>query len=348
MKRAVFGNHLARSAVYTLLAVCALVTGCYRDTRLSVDKNGKTVVERYGQLQVKGTQLLNANGKPVQLRGVSSFALQYGAKYANEIVIGWLRDDWNIQVWRAALELLDGGYISRPALKKAVDDSVDAAIKLGIYVIIDWHVHQDGNPQRFEDNAAEFFDEMSKKYGEYPNVIYEICNEPNGEDVTWDEVVKPYAERIISVIRANDPDNIIVVGTPRWSQMVDAASENPIADYSNIMYTLHFYAGTHGESLREQARVAIKNGLPLFVTECGTSKASGGEGVFEPEFLEWASFMQKNNISWVNWSLTNKGEDSGILILNADREGKGHWTENQLSQSGKFIRSILRNEIKIK
>jgi endoglucanase len=333
---------------FFLFFLVSLLFSCAeKDTHLSVDKKGRTVVERYGRLQVKGTNLCTEKGRPVQLRGMSSFALQYGAKYANEDVIGWLRDDWNIQIWRTALELLDGGYISRPALKKAVTDSVDAAIKLGIYVIIDWHVHQDADPRRFEDKAAEFFEEMAQKYGEYPNVIYEICNEPNGDTVTWDEVIKPYAEHIISIIRKYDPDNIIVVGTPRWSQMVDVASENPITGYSNIMYTLHFYAGSH-KDLLPLAETALKNGLPIFVTECGTSQATGGGGVFEAEFMEWASFLQKNNISWVNWSVTNKGEDSGILILNADREGKGRWAENQLSQSGKFIRGILRNETKIK
>jgi endoglucanase len=185
---------------------------------------------------------------------------------------------------------------------------------------------------------------MAQKYGQYPNVIYEICNEPNGNTATWKESVKPYAETIIPIIRQYDPDNIIIVGTPTWSQDVDIASRDPITGYDNIMYTLHFYAGTHGESLREKARTAIKNRLPLFVTECGTSQASGGNGVYEPEFIEWITFLQKNNISWLNWSVTNKGEDSGILILNADRQGKGHWTDKELSQSGKFIRKILRNE----
>ncbi len=343
-------KNVTRTGIFCLcFAACWLSVSCKpQDTRLSVDKKGVTVVERYGHLQVKGTQLCTEDGQSVQLRGMSSFALQYGAKYANENVIGWLRDDWNMQVWRAALELADSGYISRPVpLKKAVMDSVDACIKLGLYVIIDWHVHHEGNPRYYEEQSAEFFDEMSKKYGEYPNVIYEICNEPNGNDVTWDEDVKPYAEHIISVIRKNDPDNIIVVGTPFWSQHVHIASKNPIMGYDNIMYALHFYAGTHGASLRAQGDMAMKNGLALFVTECGTSESTGGGNFYEKEFLEWAAWMQDNNISWVNWSVTNKGEVSGILVMNADREGKGQWTDKELSQSGKFIRSIMRNDLKI-
>jgi endoglucanase len=189
---------------------------------------------------------------------------------------------------------------------------------------------------------------MAQKYGEYPNVIYEICNEPNGLDTTWKEAIKPYAEEVIPVIRQYDPDNIIVVGTPNWSQRVNEAADDPITGYDNIMYALHFYAGTHGQWLQDAAADAIASGLPLFVTECGTSEASGGGGVYETEFLTWLSFLQKNNISWVNWSLTNNGEESGILVMNADRDGKGLWTENDLSQSGRFIRKIFRNETRIR
>jgi len=291
--------------------------------------------------------MVTAGGKPLQLRGISSYGLQYAAKYANEEVLRWLRDDWNMQVWRAAMYLSEGGYITQPSQKQKVVDSVEAAINLGIYVIIDWHVHLDNDPRMYQRYALDFFDDMAQRYGSYPNVLYEICNEPNGREVTWDEAVKPYAEAVIAVIRKHDPDNIIIVGTPTWSQDVDLAAMNPIQG-ENIMYTLHFYAGTHGQELRDKAKTAIDKGLALFVTECGTTQASGGGGVYEEKFLEWLSFLKKHHISWVNWSLTNKGEDSGLLVMNTDREGKGHWTDDQLSQSGKFIRKILRNETKVK
>jgi endoglucanase len=318
------------------------------DRLLSVDKEGRTVVERFGQLRVEGAHLVDQNGRIVQLRGMSSYALQYAGRYANEDVLRWLRDDWNIQIWRAAMYLREGGYASDRGVKRYVVSSVEAAINLGIYVIIDWHVHSDQNPLTYKDLAIEFFDEMAQKYGSYPNVIYEICNEPNGTGVTWPRAVKPYAEEIIPVIRKHDPDNIIIVGTPNWSQYVDIVSYDPLTGYDNIMYTLHFYAGSHGQDLKTRVTTAFDRGLPIFVTECGTSQASGGGGVFEEEFLGWISFLNQYQISWVNWSLTNKGEDSGILRINADREAKGGWIDAELSQSGRFIRKILRNEIKVK
>jgi len=334
--------------VFLLISILIISVSCKIDDRLlSVDKDGRTVVERFGNLRVEGTQLLAEDGRPVQLRGMSSHGLQWAGKYANEDVLRWLRDDWNIQVWRSALYLTEGGYITQRNLRFIVQDSVEAAIKLGLYVIIDWHVHLDRDPRVYQAHAIEFFREMSQRYGAYPNVIYEICNEPNGADVTWRGAIKPYAEAVIPVIRENAPNSIIIVGTPTWSQDVDKAALDPL-DFPNIMYSLHFYAGSHGKELKDKVTTAVNLGLPIFVTECGTTQNTGGGGVFEKEFLNWLSFLKKHGISWVNWSVTNKGEDSGILIFNADRDGRGGWTDRELTPSGRFVRRIIRNEIKVK
>jgi endoglucanase len=338
--------------VFSVLSVClafALFASCGgdKDTRLAVDNNGKTVVERYGQLQVLGTNLCDQAGNPVQLRGMSSHGLQWHGKYANLPVLAWLRDDWNMQVWRSALYLSEGGYITQRSLKAKVLESVDAATDLGLYIIIDWHVLRDQNPQMYKEEAIAFFGEMAQKYGSRPNVIYEICNEPNGADVTWDGAVKPYAEEVIAEIRKYDSDNVIIVGTPTWSQDVDIAAANPIRNQKNIMYSLHFYAGSHGDELRKKTEIALSKGLPIFATEWGTTLNTGDQ-FFPDKTITWLKFMKKHNISWVNWSVNNKGEDSGILVFNADREGKGQWKESDLSKSGVFVRKVLRNETKIR
>jgi len=332
--------------VIALLTLAVILNSCAnkpKDSRLAVDKDGKTVVERYGHLRVIGTNLCNEAGDPIQLRGMSSNGLQWAGKYANKGVIKWLRDDWNSQVWRAALYLTQGGYIGGRQLKQKMIDSIEASVENGIYVIIDWHVMNDRNPNAYITEAIEFFSEMAQRYGEYPNVIYELCNEPNGDEVTWDGEIKPYAEEVIAAIRKIDPDNVIIVGTPTWSQDVDKAANNPITGQANIMYTLHFYAGTHGKPLMEKAEYAISKGLPIFVTEWGTTLATGDQ--FRPEMtIPWIEFMDRNKISWANWSVTNDGKDSSILTYNADRDGKGEWKEDQISPSGRLVRGLLRNE----
>jgi endoglucanase len=340
---------LARALVlsFALLAAFA-ASSCAKDpdTRLAME-DGKTVVERYGQLKVIGPNLCDQSGKPVQLRGMSSHALHWHGKYANKEVLKWLRDDWNCQLWRAAMYLTEGGYITGPAVKQKVVDSIEAAVENGMYVLVDWHVHRDRDPNVYKAQALEFFRDIAQRYGQYPNVLYEICNEPNGAEVTWSDHIKPYALEVIAEIRKYDPDGIIIVGTPNYSQELDKAAADPIEGYDNIMYTLHFYAGSHGQELMAKAKTAYDAGLAVFATEWGTTLNTGDQ--FHPDkVMPWLSFLKKHNISWANWSVNNKGEDSGILVYNADRTGKGGWKDEDLSPSGKFLRKILRNELKVK
>lgn len=334
------------SIVLLLLAVSC--TSSKKDLMVSVNSKGETVVERFGQLSVDGINLVNEDGQKVQLRGMSSHGIQWYGKYINKDVMQWVRDDWNAQIFRLALYLREGGYMIQPSQKSVVLRGVDAAIELGMYVIIDWHVHLDRDPMLYKDDSVAFFSEMAELYGEYPNVIYEICNEPNGDDVTWEENIRPYAMEVIQAIREKDPDNIIIVGTPHWSQYPDEALSNPITEYENIMYTFHFYAGTHGDELREKVVRAQDGGLPIFVTEWGTSEASGDGGPYTEEAKVWLKFLEDRGISWVNWSITNKGETSGILKMNRDRQAEGGWAESDLNPSGVFMRKVLRNEEKLK
>lgn len=82
-----------------------------------------------------------------------------------------------------------------------------------MYVIIDWHILSDGDPNCYKDEAKAFFSEMAEKYKDRVNVLYEICNEPNGVD--W-QTVKEYAEEIIPVIRGKDEDAVVLVGNHDW------------------------------------------------------------------------------------------------------------------------------------
>lgn len=339
--------------LYKALALCALLAaiaalsltscGAGGDTHLAIE-DGKTVAERYGWLKVVGTDLCDEAGNKRQLRGMSSHGLQWHGKYSNEDVLRTLRDDWNAQLWRCAMYVTNGGYSQGKGIKFKVIDGVEAAIKLGMYVIIDWHVLGDKDPLIFQSLAAEFFDEMSAKYADIPNVIYEICNEPNGDDVTWEGNIKPYAEAIIPIIRKNSPKSIIIVGTPRWSSDLSSAAASPLTGFDNIMYARHFYAGSTQESGRDNVTAALKAGLPVFVTEWGTTLDSGDGGVFEKETLDWMKFLERNNISWANWSVSNKGEDSGILKYNKDPSAAGNWSDDDLSPSGLLLRSILRGK----
>ncbi|RKP53167.1 hypothetical protein D7Z26_15685 [Cohnella endophytica] len=294
------------------------------------------VVPAYGQIKVVGNQLVSQAGTPIQLKGMSSHGLQYYGNYVNKNSIQWLRDDWDASLFRVAMYTAENGYISNPSLKDKVKEAVQAAIDLGIYVIIDWHILSDGDPNTYKTQAKAFFQEMATLYGSYPNVIYEICNEPNG--VSWSGQIKPYAQEIIPAIRAIDPDNIIIVGTGNWSQDVDQAADSPLS-YSNVMYSVHFYAGTHGQSLRDKVTYARNKGIAIFATEWGTSSASGDGGPYPTQSTEWLNFLDSNKISWANWSLSTKAESSAALLPSASVNGG--WTSAQLTTSGQYVRSKM-------
>ncbi len=303
---------------------------------------GQSSVTGVSWLSVRNGKLMNQNGEAVTLRGVSSHGLQWYGHYANESTIKWLRDDWKINVFRAAMYTDPGanGYISNRGLADKVREVVDASVRLGVYVIIDWHILGDGNPNQFRREAVEFFADMAKRYKDTPHVIFEICNEPNG-DVQWARDIKPYSEDVVQAIRREGAKNIIIVGSPTWSQDVDQVAETPMSG-ENLMYALHFYPGTHKQGLRDKALVAIDKGLPLIVTEWGVSDASGNGGVFLAESDIWLQFLKRHQISWVAWSLADKNESSALLAPGTNQNG--NWGDSSLSEAGRYIRSAIREQ----
>ncbi|WP_326979663.1 glycoside hydrolase family 5 protein, partial [Cellvibrio mixtus] len=288
-------------------------------------------------LAVQGNKV-TTNGQPANLAGVSLFWSNTGwggEKYYNAQVVSWLKSDWKANVVRVAMGTeSDGGYLTDSTNKTRATAVIDAAIANNMYVIIDWHTH---TAEANKAAAITFFKEMATKYGHYNNIIYEVYNEPL--QVSWSNVIKPYAVDVIKEIRAIDPDNLIIVGTPSWSQDVDVASQDKITGYSNIAYTLHFYAGTHKQWLRDKAQTAMNNGIALFVTEWGSVNADGDGGVDTAETTTWLNFLKTNGISHANWALNDKVEGASALVAGAS--ANGGWTSAQLTTSGTLVRNAI-------
>lgn len=297
-----------------------------------------------GPLHVEGTQLKDSKGNNVQLRGISTHGLSWFPQYVNQELFHELHKEWNANVMRLAMYTAEnGGYCEdgdKEKLKKLVKDGVQYATNADMYVIIDWHILRDENPHRNKDEAKKFFEEMSKEYANADNVIYEICNEPNG-GTSWADV-KSYAEEMIPIIRANDKDALIIVGTPTWCQDVDKAAADPITKYDNIMYSLHFYATTHTEWLRDRMNQAIDAGLPIFVSEFGTCDASGNGAFDEYQSNEWIKALDAKGVSYVTWNLSNKNETSSIFKDGCSKTSG--FTQDDLSQNGKWIYALLTGD----
>lgn len=297
-------------------------------------------------LKVSGTQLTDSEGNPVILRGISTHGLSWFPEYVNAESFSQLHEQWGINCIRLAMYTADyNGYCTgdssnKQRLKSLIDEGVGYASQNNMYVIIDWHILSDNNPNTYLSEAKEFFAEMSAKYAGYDNVLYEICNEPNG-GTSWSQI-KAYAQEVIPVIRENDSDAVIIVGTPNWSQYVGDAADNPITGYDNIMYALHFYAATHTDSLRNAMVSAIKKGLPIFVSEYGICDASGNGGIDEYQANEWIRVMNEYGVSHIAWNLSNKSETSAIIKSSCSKTSG--WDYEELSDSGKWLYNMLNSD----
>lgn len=300
----------------------------------STSASAETPVERHGQLRIDGTRLLDRHGAPVTLRGMSLFWSQWIPRYYNEATLRRLRDEWGITVIRAALAVEHGGYLENPEAEAAkIERVIEAASTLGLYVIVDWHAHQP-----HPEDAADYFGKLAARYGDRPNIIYETYNEPLPEH-GWAAVLKPYHERVVAAIRAHDPDNIVVLGTRSWSQDVDEAAADPVAG-TNLAYTLHFYAASHKQPYRDKAQRALDRGIALFVTEYGTTQASGDESIDAAEAQIWWDWMEARGISYANWSIADKDEKSAIFKPGTATDGR--WRDSDVTESGRLVRAQLR------
>lgn len=296
-----------------------------------------TLIDIHGLLEVNGNKIVNKNNEPVSLAGNSFFWSNDGwggEKYYTSEVVSWLKEDWNTTIVRASMGVEDpGGYLDNKAANKdRVKIIVDAAIQEGIYVIVDWHSH---HAEDYVDEAIIFFEEIASLYGDNDNVIYEIYNEPL--DISWSETIKPYAISVISAIRAIDPDNLIVVGTPEWSQRIDLAASDPIIGFPNIAYTLHFYTVYHHQWLRDRASAALDDGIAIFVSEWG----SVGYSIVDTEANDWMTWCFTNKIIHCNWAVNDKEEEWSILVPGASTNG--NWNENDLTEAGKLAKNIILN-----
>lgn len=299
------------------------------------------------RLHVEGTKLMNESGEVVQMKGMSFGWNCLWPRFYNAGAVKHVIDDWGAELVRAAVgvelradENNAQCYLDDPAFgKESACAVVDAAIENGVYVLVDWHAHGLHTAE-----AVEFFTYMATKYQGVPNVIYEIWNEPsykdyvNQIDYTWAEI-KEYSIEVIKAIRAIEKDAVIVVGTPRWSQNVDDAADDPIVGYDNLMYTLHFYAGTHKEWLRAKGDYAMSKGLALFVTECGGMNADGQGPIDEESTQAWIEWMEANDISYAFWSISDKEETCSMLYSSAASEGP--WADEDLRPWGKYVKQQL-------
>lgn len=310
------------------------------DSLLSEDGIANTGVKMdyYGALSVSDGKLVDSHGKEVQLTGISTHGINWFPEFATPETIASLRNNFGINVIRLAMYTSDyngycvGGSDNQKDLMDKICSAVDAATENDMYVIIDWHTLNDENPNTYKAESIQFFGEMVRKYKGNDNVIYEICNEPNG-DTTWSDI-KSYAKEVIPVIRNVDSDAVILVGTPEWSSDLESVQDDPL-NFKNIMYTYHFYAASHKDDARAELESALEAGLPVFISEYGLVSADGNGSVDTKEAKKWYDLIDEYKLSSCIWNLSNK--DEGSALISADCQSTLDWKYEDLSEEGKYF-----------
>ena len=301
---------------------------------------------RWGTLHVANRQLVDQQGKPVQLRGFSTYNIAgfdwlFGVPQTKELSQVWHADVLRIAMYtdsnQAGYVLDPGKGTVNPSLKRLVERVIANTEKAGLYAILDWHILYDGDPMTDVKEACAFFSEMAKRYRGDGHLLFEICNEPNGSQVTWKGDIRPYAVQVLAAIRAVDPQRIVLVGTPNWSTQPADVLEDPLPD-SQVMYVFHVYMDK-GAELQAQALEALKK-VPLIVTEIGTTDSSGKGDIHPNRFKAWMNFLNEHRISWCNWSLSTVAEGSAALQSNYELNGP---MKDHLSPSGKLVFPYLAN-----
>ncbi|MDQ0793885.1 cellulase family glycosylhydrolase [Streptomyces sp. B1I3] len=304
---------------------------------------GGTPVSINGQVHVCGVNLCNQYNRPIQLRGMSTHGIQWFNACYNAASLDALAKDWKSDLLRIAMYVQEDGYETDPAgFTSRVNSLVDMAEARGMYALIDFHTLTPGDPNYNLARAKTFFASVAARNADKKNVIYEIANEPNG--VSW-AAIKNYADQVIPVIRAADPDAVVIVGTRGWSSLgvSDGSSESEVVNSpvnaTNIMYAFHFYAASHKDNYRAAvSRAASK--LPLFVTEFGTVSATGGGAMDRASTTAWLDLLDQLKIGYANWTYSDASESSAAFKPGTC-SGSDYSSSGVLTESG----TLLKNRI---
>lgn len=322
-----FHSRFHRNIGLLMICLLLLLSGCGKS---GSDNGGVSV---HGQLSVSEGQLTDQRGDAFQLRGLSTHGIAWYPEYINSGSFSQVKNAGGNLIRVAMYTDTDSGYLVQPEINLAlVIQAIENAKALDMYVLVDWHILSDGDPNANLEDAITFFDAVASRYPNDPAVLYEICNEPNG--VKWD-AIQTYAYAIFPVIRQYSPDAVIVLGTPEYAYDLGPAILDPFPG-ENFLYAFHYYAGQHPHY--NLLKYALEKGLPVMVSEWGINTDKNGDPALDAG-AEFADFLNANGISWCGWSMCNK--DEVFSLLKPECKKLSDWLEEDLTDVGKILFSHL-------
>lgn len=312
-----------RQYLCLVIILALILTACAWKTQLS---DGVSV---HGQLKVSDGKLKDCKGDVYQLRGLSTHGIAWFPEYITEETFASVKQAGANVIRIAMYTDTENGYLADPESNMTLMlQAIEYARLLDMYVIVDWHILSDGDPNENVGAAIQFFNSIASYYPEDPAIIYEICNEPNG--VTWESICE-YAEAVFPVIRKQSPNAVIILGTPSYSGDLSDPLLSPFYE-ENLLYAFHFYAGQHENY--ELLKYAVENNFPVMVSEWGINCDESNQPALE-DGEEFVSYLNQEGISWCAWSLCNK--DEVFSILQPECEAISDWKDEDMTDVGRII-----------
>ena len=308
----------------------------------------------HGALHKEGTRIVDKNGYPVEIRGIGTHQLLQFTNIQTKKGIETLKY-YGVNCLRLTAYLEDAvrvksngemsyGYLNHVEETRArMDELIEWCVELGLYVIVDWHLlATDGLMSRHIDEAKAFFEYFASKYKNCDNVIYEICNEPFGNDETLDTYM-PCVKECYNIIRQYNATAIIVTGMKYdWTRddMLNAFNTNGLTD---MFMSNHGYIGkmTDGDWVDEAYRQQVEK-YPIFCTEWGNAESTGDGQTNDSLAKRLLNTYHKYCMPHCFWKFTNQNMTCSALKYSDaswydDMYADGGWTYEDLSHNGKIF-----------
>ncbi|HEX9388789.1 MAG TPA: glycoside hydrolase family 6 protein [Anaerolineales bacterium] len=262
-------------------------------------------------LSVSGRFIRDPQDNNVVLRGVSLVDVSVAnSRPRNAVTLtNMVTDDansWYARVVRFPVypNAIDGqpGWIANPDsyFNNHLDPAIQNCISRQIYCIIDWHYISDYTSNTIDTTTRAFWSYVAPRYANTPNVIFELYNEPINPDnwSTWKTTAQPW----VNLIRSLAPNNLILIGGPRWSQNLSSAASDPFVG-SNLVYVAHIYPEHGGQSTWDSWFGNAANSVPFFITEWGWQQggATPTNGTLSGYGVPFSTYMESKGLSWTAW-----------------------------------------------
>ncbi len=314
------------------------------------------------RLHTRGKKVLNASGKPVWLYGVNIASLEWSTDGEHiEESVNRAINDWKVNLIRLPLaqdqwfgkmmNQTDGGA----AYRALVDKLVDTCAAGHVYIDLDLHwsdagkwVNEGGKSGQHsmpDKNSVAFWQDMATRYKNWPNVIFDLYNEPrdvsfavwrDGGTVTEKPDRKKTGQakvtyeavglqKLYDTVRATGATNVVTVGGLDWAYDLSGVLQGYGIKGSNLIYETHPYQEKKNWD-KNFGDTSWK--YPVYMGEWGFGVRNTNGLGYAQSLMQYA---RKHKLHWTAWDMHPVAGPA--LIKNWDYEPTvcGQFVKEQLA-----------------